>query len=53
MDVRRLVAATVRRFRLAAGMSEEALAERSGFGEQYISDLEWAEKGHYPSLGEA
>ena len=40
MDMRRPVGANVRRFRLAAGMTQEALAERSGFGQQYISDLE-------------
>ena len=40
MDMRRLVGANVRRLRLAAGMTQEGLAERSGFGQQYISDLE-------------
>lgn len=38
--MRRLVGRNVRRFRLAAGLTQEALAVRSGFGQQYISDLE-------------
>lgn len=40
MDMRRLVGGNVRRLRLAAGMTQEQLAERAGFGQQYISDLE-------------
>lgn len=40
MDMRRLVGRNVRRYRLAAEMTQEALAEKSGFGQQYISDLE-------------
>lgn len=40
MDMRRLVGRNVRRFRLAAALTQEQLAERSGFGQQYISDLE-------------
>lgn len=40
MDMRRLVGRNVRRFRLAAGLTQEKLAELSGFGQQYISDLE-------------
>lgn len=40
MDMRRLVGGNVRRFRLAAAMTQEQLAERAGFGQQYISDLE-------------
>lgn len=43
MDMRRLVGRNVRRFRTAAGMTQEQLAEKSGFGQQYISDLE---RGH-------
>lgn len=40
MDVRRLVGLNVRRLRLQKGMTQEQLAEASGFGQQYISDLE-------------
>jgi transcriptional regulator with XRE-family HTH domain len=40
MDMRRLVGGNVRRFRHAAGLTQEALAVTSGFGQQYISDLE-------------
>lgn len=40
MDMRRLVGRNVKKFRLAAGLTQEQLAERSGFGQQYISDLE-------------
>lgn len=40
MDMRRLVGRNVRRLRLAAAFTQEQLAERSGFGQQYISDLE-------------
>ena len=40
MDMRKLVGRNVRRLRLAAGMTQEQFAERSGFSQQYISDLE-------------
>lgn len=40
MDMRKLVGRNVRRLRLAAGMTQEEYAERSGFSQQYISDLE-------------
>lgn len=40
MDMRRLVGRNVRKFRLAAELTQEQLAERSGFSQQYISDLE-------------
>lgn len=40
MDMRRVVGENVRRLRLAAGLSQEELAERSGFSQQYLSDLE-------------
>lgn len=40
MDMRRLVGANVRKLRVAAGLTQEELAEKSGFGQQYISDLE-------------
>ena len=43
MDMRRLVGRNVRRARLVAGLSQEHLAERSGFPQQYISGLE---RGH-------
>lgn len=40
MDMRRLVGRNVRRLRLAADLTQEQLAERSGFTQQYLSDLE-------------
>ena len=40
MDMRKLVGRNVRRAREAAGLTQEQLAERSGFSQQYISDLE-------------
>lgn len=40
MDVRQLVGENVRRHRLAAGMSQEALAERMGVDRAYVSGLE-------------
>ncbi|MBX7135386.1 MAG: helix-turn-helix domain-containing protein [Fimbriimonadaceae bacterium] len=40
MDMRQLVGRNVKRFRLAADLTQEQLAERSGFSQQYISDLE-------------
>ncbi|WP_156677986.1 helix-turn-helix domain-containing protein [Sphingomonas profundi] len=40
MDMRKLVGDNVRRVRHEAGLSQEQLAERSGFTQQYISDLE-------------
>lgn len=40
MDMRKLVGRNVRRLRLAAGMTQEQYAERSGFSQQYISDPE-------------
>ena len=40
MDMRALVGANIRMARLAAGMTQEELAERSGFSQQYISGLE-------------
>lgn len=39
-DMRRLVGENVKRLRLAAGLTQEQFAERSGFSQQYISDLE-------------
>ena len=40
MDMRRLVGRNVRKARLAAGLTQEQLSERSGFTQQYISGLE-------------
>ena len=40
MDMRKLVGRNVRRLRLAASLTQEQFAERSGFSQQYISDLE-------------
>lgn len=38
--MRRVVGENVRRARAAAGLSQEELAERSGFSQQYLSGLE-------------
>ena len=40
MDMRRVVGDNVKRARLAAGMTQEELSERSGFSQQYLSGLE-------------
>jgi transcriptional regulator with XRE-family HTH domain len=40
MDMRRLVGRNVRRYREAAELTQEQLAERSGFTQQYLSGLE-------------
>jgi len=40
MDMRRLVGRNVRRIRTAQGLTQEQLAERSGFSQFYISSLE-------------
>jgi len=40
MDMRRLVGRNVRRIRQKKGLTQEQLAERSGFSQQYISGLE-------------
>jgi transcriptional regulator with XRE-family HTH domain len=40
MDMRKLVGRNVRALRQARGMTQEQLAEESGFSQQYISDLE-------------
>jgi len=40
MDMRRLVGRNVRKAREAAGLTQEQLAERSGFTQQYLSGLE-------------
>lgn len=38
--MRRLVGENVRRLRLARGLTQEQLAERAGFTQQYLSELE-------------
>jgi transcriptional regulator with XRE-family HTH domain len=40
MDMRRIVGENVRRARLAAGLTQEQLADRCGFSQQYLSGLE-------------
>ena len=40
MDMRKLVGDNVARIRKAYGLTQEALAERSGLSQQYISGLE-------------
>lgn len=40
MDMRKLVGANVRKARIASNYTQEQLAERSGFSQQYISELE-------------
>lgn len=40
MDMRRLVGRNVRRVRIERGLTQEQFSERSGFTQQYISDLE-------------
>lgn len=40
MDMRRLVGRNVRRQRIERGLTQEQLAERSGFSQFYISGLE-------------
>jgi len=40
MDMKRLVGRNVRRVRTSLGLTQEELADQSGFSQQYISDLE-------------
>ncbi len=40
MDMRKLVGRNVARLRREKGVTQEALAVRSGFSQQYLSDLE-------------
>jgi transcriptional regulator with XRE-family HTH domain len=40
MDMRKLVGRNAKKIRLAKGLTQEEFAERSGFSQQYISDLE-------------
>jgi transcriptional regulator with XRE-family HTH domain len=40
MDMRKLVGRNVRRLRAKLGLTQEQFSEKSGFSQQYISDLE-------------
>lgn len=40
MDMRRLVGRNVRKFRLERGLTQEQFSDLSGFGQNYLSDLE-------------
>jgi transcriptional regulator with XRE-family HTH domain len=40
MDMRRLVGRNIARIRNEKGLTQEALADRSGFSQQYLSGLE-------------
>lgn len=40
MDMRRIVGRNTKRIRLERGLTQEQLSERSGFSQQYLSDLE-------------
>ena len=40
MDMRKLVGDNFGRVRKAKGLTQEQVAERSGFSQQYLSDLE-------------
>ena len=40
MDMRKLVGRNVRRVRVKKDLTQEEFADRSGFSQQYISDLE-------------
>ena len=40
MDMRRLLGRNVRAKRIEAELTQEQLSERSGFSQQYISDME-------------
>lgn len=40
MDIRKLLGANVRRFRIAAALSQEAVADRMGVDRAYISAVE-------------
>jgi transcriptional regulator with XRE-family HTH domain len=40
MDIRRVFGANVRRYRLAAGLSQEAVAERMGVDRAHVSSIE-------------
>lgn len=44
MDVRRAIGTNIKRFRLAADLSQEAVAERMGVDRAYVSGLERGER---------
>jgi transcriptional regulator with XRE-family HTH domain len=44
MDMRKLVGRNVKRVRQDKGLTQEELAERSGFSQQYISGLEQGQR---------
>jgi transcriptional regulator with XRE-family HTH domain len=44
MDMRRLVGRNVRRIRQKKGLTQERIAEISGFSQQYISGLEQGQR---------
>lgn len=44
MDIRKLFGANVRHYRLAAGLSQEAVAERMGVDRAYVSLIERGEQ---------
>lgn len=44
MDIRKLFGANVRHFRLAAGLSQEAVAERMGVDRAHVSLIERGEQ---------
>ena len=44
MDMRKLVGRNLRRIRQQKGLTQEQLAERSGFSQQYLSGLERGER---------
>lgn len=44
MDIRRLFGENVRHYRLAAGLSQEAVAERMGVDRAYVSLIERGEQ---------
>jgi transcriptional regulator with XRE-family HTH domain len=48
MDMRKLVGGNVKRLRLRKGLTQEKLAEVSGFSQQYISGLEQGQ--HNPTV---
>ena len=44
MDVRQIVGENVRRYRLAAGMTQEQVAEKMGVDRAYVSSLELGQR---------
>ena len=49
MDIRKVFGANARRFRLALGLSQEAVAERMGVDRAFISSIERGKRN--PSFG--